>query len=104
MEHTSKRWKRVMLALTAFALAGCSLTLGSDGTTTSTATTVVPAAVPSTTAATTVPSTSSTTGDLPKGDFETASCGELTGNLICEAYELIQRHYVDPVTADDLVD
>lgn len=104
MDHTSKRWKRVMLALTAFALAGCSFTLGSDDTTTSTTTTVVPAAVPSTTAATTVPNTSSTTGDLPKGDFETASCGELTGDLICEAYELIQRHYVDPVTADDLVD
>lgn len=50
----------------------------------------------------TAPSTTDTT-EQPR-DFETADCGETSGTLLCEAYELIQRHYVDPVEDEDLVD
>src|SRR5690606_16106289 len=40
----------------------------------------------------------------PTGDFEVVPCGEVEGALLCEAYELIQRHYVDPVEDEDLVE
>lgn len=48
--------------------------------------------------------TSTTTTTEPERDFETVACGEASGSLLCEAYELIQRHYVDDVEDGELVD
>jgi len=67
-----------------------------DSTTTSTTT--------ATSTTTTAPVTTTTATDLPPGDYETVACGETSGALICEAYELIQRHYVDPVSDQSLAD
>lgn len=60
----------------------------------------------STTNVSTSTSATTTTGSLPEtaGDFEIVRCGEMEGALLCETYELIQRHYVDPVTDEALVE
>ena len=96
------------LILVALALAGCSLLRGSDDTVPSSTIQDTPVTESTTTVTTvttvTIAPSTSTSSMEPPGDFETASCGELTGEIICEAYELIQRHYVDPVTAEALVD
>ena len=80
----------VALALVA---ASCSLPRSEPSTT-------VPVPAPTSTD----PATSSTTSVSITGDFETATCGEVTGDLMCEAYELIRRHYVDPVVDDELIE
>lgn len=72
-----------------------SATSAPASTTTSEATTT-------TTTTTTVPETTRTTA--VERDYETVACGEADGSLVCEAYELIQRHYVDPVEDDQLVE
>lgn len=69
-----------------------------DSTTTSTTTGA------STTTTTTAPGTTTTSTEILPGEYETVECGETSGALICEAYELIQRHYVDPVSDESLAD
>lgn len=52
---------------------------------------------------TTPPTTATTQTTSPTtGDFDTIECGETEGDLLCEAYELIQRHYVDEVDVTTL--
>ena len=106
---THNRCRRPLsLIVAALMVSACSLSNGGSDTSVD-PTTSVPT-TPSTSVPTTLPATSSTTVPVPTtgpvtgGDFETAPCGELTGVLICEAYELIQRHYVDPVTSEALVE
>jgi C-terminal peptidase prc len=105
----TRRLSRLAWLLAAvLVVAGCS-TASEDTTTSSGAptpttppTSVSPTSVPpSTSPDSTAPPSTST---LPEVDFDTADCGELTGVLLCEAYELIQRHYVDPVTDEELVE
>ena len=102
----------VALAVTvALAVAGCSLpdVLGGDATTAPAATSTTDTSEETTTSTTAPASTTappSTTPDTSaptQGDFETVSCGELSDDILCEAVELIRRHYVDPVAADALV-
>lgn len=51
-----------------------------------------------------------TSGDAPSTTeeaapaYETVPCGEIEGALLCETYELISRHYVDPITDETLVE
>jgi C-terminal peptidase prc len=104
----TRRLSRLVWLLAAvLVVAACSTgggeTTTSTGAPTSTAppTSLASTTTPETTAETTAPAPTST---LPEVDFETASCGELTGVLLCEAYELIQRHYVDPVSDEELVE
>lgn len=108
MTHNRSR-RPLGLIVVALVVSACSLSNGGSETSADPTTSV--ATAPSTSVVpTTFPATSSTsvpvptTGPVAEGDFETAPCGELTGVLICEAYELIQRHYVDPVTSDELVE
>ena len=60
----------------------------------------------STSLETTTTDAPTTTGSLPEpaGDFDVVPCGEIEGALLCETYELIRRHYVDPVEDEDLVE
>ncbi|CAN5824201.1 hypothetical protein BH23ACT4_BH23ACT4_16940 [soil metagenome] len=88
----------------AILLAACSLVsspteTSTTETTVADTTTSTPATAPSTTATT----TPATTTPEATG-FETIACGEASGEIFCETYELIQRHYVDPVANADLVD
>ncbi|HEX2153938.1 MAG TPA: S41 family peptidase [Acidimicrobiia bacterium] len=97
-----------LLALTIF-LGACESS-GGDATSPTTSTIPPTTAAPTTSApesTTTAPTTTEpapTTSAPVARDFETAPCGELSGALLCEAYELIRRHYVDPVTDEALVD
>lgn len=90
IKHTATRLA-VALSAGAMLLAAC-VTPGNDTSTTN------PPAPDSTVTTTSTPVTVQATGS-----FDTATCGELEGHLLCEAYELIQRHYVDPVSDDSLV-
>ena len=92
-------WLPAAVLLLAACTPGGEATTTSSSITTSTAPPSSPA--PSTSPETTAPPPAST---LPEVDFDTAACGELTGELLCEAYELIQRHYVDPVSDEELVE
>ncbi len=101
----SRRIRQIGWLFAALSLlAACAGPEAEETTSTSSeaspATTTAPT-VADTTSTTTTETTSTTVGDR---DFETAACGELSGVLLCEAYELIQRHYVDPVSDADLVD
>lgn len=62
------------------------------------------ASVTTTTTTSTTTTVPETTTTQPPRDYDTVACGEASGALLCEAYELIQRHYVDPVTDEDLVE
>lgn len=100
----TRRLSRLVGLLTAVLLvAACSA--GGAGTTTTPGASSS-TAPPTSLAPTTSPETSAPapTSTLPEVDFDTAACGELTGALLCEAYELIQRHYVDPVSDEELVE
>ena len=94
-----------LIWLLATALLAVACIPGGENTPTTDppATTVTTAAPTSTTTVQPGTTASPPTSALPAVDFETASCGELTGALLCEAYELIQRHYVDEVSDDQLV-
>ena len=91
-------------------VAACSLPDvlgGPEPTTTSVAVDPTTDAVgETTTTSRPIPSTSTpaTTSGGAGGDFETVPCGELSGNVLCETVELIERHYVDDVTDAELVD
>lgn len=103
-----------LATLVAIVLSACSLPDVLGGTTT--APPVTTATTPSdtieettsTTSTTsppeTPPSTTTTAPAEVEGEFETASCGELSEDVLCEAVELIRRHYVDDVSDDALVD
>lgn len=88
----------VWLIVVLVVLAGCRTDTATPPTDTQAPTT--PSSAPNSTTSTTAAPTS-TTLEL---DFETVDCGELSGELICEAFELIQRHYVDPVEPSELVE
>lgn len=101
IQHNLRRSARLWLAI--LVLSACSVPGGDGGVSTSGA----PAATtaPPTTAGATSPppTTAVTTTSIPL-DFDVVACGETTGALLCEAYELIQRHYVDPVDDAELVE
>lgn len=102
---TRQRRRMLGLALVVIvAVTGCS-DQGETAPPTSTPvpnSSTVPAPAP--TPAPTAPPSTVPPSTAPAVDFETTPCGELTGDILCEAYELIQRHYVDPVTDDQLVE
>ncbi|MGA7271070.1 MAG: S41 family peptidase [Acidimicrobiia bacterium] len=95
---------RVAVILAALLASACTGTSGS-GTTIPPTTT----ASPNTSAGSSSSSVATSASSIPSEttaaghDFETASCGEISGDLLCESYELIRRHYVDPVSDQDLV-
>ncbi|HEX7098258.1 MAG TPA: S41 family peptidase [Acidimicrobiia bacterium] len=93
-------WPIIVVVL---VLAGCRTDAGPGDTPTSTSSETTSTTVEATTSIT---GASTTTDSLPEptGDFEVVPCGEVEGALLCEAYELIQRHYVDPVEDEDLVE
>lgn len=95
------------LLVAAVALSACALPATSDETTApSTATSTTLTSSTTTTTTEPAPSTSSSTTSsttIPVRDFEILPCGETSQVLLCEVYELIQRHYVDPVDDADLV-
>lgn len=102
--------RRAVASLLVLALLGWGCAPGDAGSDTSpppdTTSSAPPTSAPrssSTTTSTPPPETTSTEPDRER-DYETAECGEVSGALICEAYELIQRHYVDPVEDEELVD
>lgn len=102
MRRRTNRTRLTVLVLVAVLIAACSMGPTGDGP----ATTPAPTTEPTTTSEadpTTVPPSTTTTEAFVEGDFEGVTCGELTGDLICEAFELIQRHYVDPVEDTELV-
>lgn len=108
--HTTLNLIGALLA--SLVLAACSLLSSPEPSAApppDTAPPITTTTVPSTTSSTGAePTTKSTTTStaLPAGerDFEAVACGELSGVLLCEAYELIRRHYVDEVDADTLVE
>lgn len=83
------------MILAALLLGACS---GTDLTSSTTPPTIATSSSSSTAAPSSVPDSTTAVSD-----FETASCGEISGDLLCETYELIRRHYVDPVSDQDLV-
>ncbi len=103
MHRTQQRLARISaLTVIALALSACGLfSSNAPSPTTVPDTTRAPATTLAPGPTSTSPPTSPSTSPVA---FETAECGELTGELVCEAYELIERHYVDPVPVDQLVD
>lgn len=95
--HTSRSLWAIVAAICVL-VAGCRSGAEADGITV----TVTGQATTSTAPGTTDSATTTDTLPEPAGDFEVVPCGE-TEALICEAYELIRRHYVDPVEDADLV-
>src|SRR5690606_29549883 len=85
-------WPIIVVVL---VLAGCRTDAGPGDTPTSTSSETTSTTVEATTSIT---GASTTTDSLPEptGDFEVVPCGEVEGALLCEAYDLLQRHYVDP--------
>ena len=84
------RWKAAAVSL-ALAVVACQpeLTVEEDRTLQSVTT-------PSVTESTVTTSpTAPTSTASPEGDFVVTPCGEVSEALVCEAYELIQRHYLD---------
>ena len=95
--HRSRSLWAIVAAICVL-VAGCRSGAEADGITV----TVTGQATTSTAPGTTDSATTTDTLPEPAGDFEVVPCGE-TEALICEAYELIRRHYVDPVEDADLV-
>ncbi len=102
INHISRPALAALALALIMTLSGCvERWSGSDPTTPTTPTTsAVSSTIPttSTTSAAPSPPTTSVTG----GEFEAVTCGEAPGELVCEAYELIRRHYVDDVGAAEL--
>lgn len=100
-ERTNPRVRLATLVAGVVMVAACSAPGAADPTVAPPTTPVTTAALTTTAAPTT---TVAPTTAPPLDDFPTVACGELTGNLVCESYELIQRHYVDPVHDSALVE
>lgn len=105
--------RQAALALLAMVLVVTACRPGDEAAVTST--TVVSGSAASSTSSTNAPSTAPSTAPAPTTvppsstsspprEYETVACGEVTGALLCEAYELIDRHYVDPVGDEELVE
>lgn len=96
--RSAGRWPQAAVVMAAvLALVACARDTGLGST------------PPTPDQTTTTASPSSTDADAPTTtetpiDYETVECGELEGALVCETYELIARHYVDPVSDEALVE
>ncbi|CAN5803090.1 hypothetical protein BH23ACT5_BH23ACT5_19110 [soil metagenome] len=103
--HISRSALTALALVVLVALSGCAERWsGSD--TTPPASTATTGLDPTTTTASTNSTASTVPDSTPdhSGDFDIVTCGEAPGDLVCEAYELIRRHYVDDVDAADLAE